>query len=222
MLRLGKAAGFGDRLGPGLPARRRGRLHRVGLSSSVRAILSQEVRPRLAQTSLPFPDDSFDGVWSIWVLEHVPNPEQALRELRRVMRDDGAGFPYPPWNVVSWAAEGYSVRPYSDFGLAGKLIKASIPIRISWPFRAITVVPNRLVRNLSYQLGGPTRLHYRRLSPNYEKYWMSDSDAGAVLPRPLRTHALVPQPGRRVPELLGRLGFRTDESHRPPVDHSHP
>ena len=32
-------------------------------------------------TAMPFPDDSFDGGWSIWVLEHVPNPEQALLEL---------------------------------------------------------------------------------------------------------------------------------------------
>ena len=26
-------------------------------------------------------------------------------------------------------------------------------------------------------LGGPTTLHYRRLTPNYTRYWMADSDA---------------------------------------------
>jgi ubiquinone/menaquinone biosynthesis C-methylase UbiE len=38
---------------------------------------------------LPFSDQFFDGVWSIWVFEHVPNPEQAFREMRRMTRDQG-------------------------------------------------------------------------------------------------------------------------------------
>jgi SAM-dependent methyltransferase len=128
-------------------------------------------------TSLPFPDNSFDGAWSIWVLEHVPNPEQALAELRRVMRDQGVIFLFPAWSCTSWAAEGHSVRPYSDFGLFGKITKATIPIRMSPPFQAAALIPNRLLRNLAYRSGGPTRLHYRRLIPNYEIYWEPDSDA---------------------------------------------
>src|SRR5215831_6196557 len=39
--------------------------------------------------AMPFPDGEFDAVWSIWVLEHVPNPEQALREMRRVLKPNG-------------------------------------------------------------------------------------------------------------------------------------
>jgi len=35
-------------------------------------------------TTLPFPDDSFDLVMAIEVLEHVPNPDRALSELARV------------------------------------------------------------------------------------------------------------------------------------------
>jgi ubiquinone/menaquinone biosynthesis C-methylase UbiE len=127
-------------------------------------------------TAMPFADDSFDGVWSIWVFEHVPNPEQAFREARRVTRDKGVLFLLPMWNCVSWAAEGYAVRPYSDFPLTGKVIKASIPLRSSLPFKVVTLMPNRIVRNIVARFG-PTRLRYRRLSPNYEKYWGPDSDA---------------------------------------------
>jgi len=127
-------------------------------------------------TSMPFPDNSFDGVWSIWVFEHVPNPEQAFTEARRVTRDNGVLFLLPAWNCTSWAAEGYEVRPYSDFDLVGKIIKASIPLRSSAPFRTMTLIPNRMVRSLVARFG-PTRLRYRRLTPNYDKYWVADSDA---------------------------------------------
>jgi SAM-dependent methyltransferase len=127
-------------------------------------------------TAMPFPDDSFDGVWSIWVFEHVPNPEQAFREARRVTRDNGVLFLFPAWNCPPWAAEGYEVRPYSDFGTIGKIIKASVPFRSSPPFVAMSILPNRLVRNFVSHFG-PTKLRYRRLSPNYDKYWVPDSDA---------------------------------------------
>ena len=38
------------------------------------------------------------------------------------------GYVYlnPAWACVPWAADGYEARPYSDFGITGKLIKASI------------------------------------------------------------------------------------------------
>ena len=127
-------------------------------------------------TAMPFADDTFDGVWSIWVFEHVPNPEQAFSEARRVTRDNGVLFLLPAWNCTSWAAQGYEVRPYSDFNTLGWIIKASIPLRSSPPFLAMSKLPNRLVRNLIAQFG-PTKLRYRRLSPNYDQYWVPDSDA---------------------------------------------
>jgi SAM-dependent methyltransferase len=127
-------------------------------------------------TAMPFADDTFDGVWSIWVFEHVPNPEQAFREARRVTRDNGVLFLLPAWNCTSWAAGGYEVRPYSDFNPVGKIIKASIPLRSSPRFIAMSKLPNRLVRNIVAQFG-PTKLRYRRLSPNYDQYWVPDSDA---------------------------------------------
>jgi SAM-dependent methyltransferase len=127
-------------------------------------------------TALPFPDDSFDGIWSIWVFEHVPNPEQAFREARRVTRDNGILFLLPAWNCTPWAADGYEVRPYSDFGPLGKLIKASIPLRSSGQFLLLRLIPMRIARSLVAGFG-PTRLRYRRLNPNYDKYWVPDSDA---------------------------------------------
>ena len=127
-------------------------------------------------TAMPFPNNSFDGVWSIWVLEHVPNPEQALSEARRVTRNNGVIYLYPAWNAPPWAADGYPVRPYSDFDLIGKIIKASIPLRSTLLFIPGVLIPNRILRDIVSRFG-PTKLRYRRLTPNYDTYWMPDSDA---------------------------------------------
>lgn len=39
--------------------------------------------------ALPFDDESFDHVWMMWFLEHVPKPVSALREARRLLRPGG-------------------------------------------------------------------------------------------------------------------------------------
>lgn len=127
-------------------------------------------------TSMPFADGTFDGGWSIWVFEHVPNPEQALSELRRVMRNNAILYLFPAWGCEGWAAPGYRVRPYSAFGLGGKLMKASIPVRETSLFRLLTLTPVRLIREAA-SLTGPTQLHYHRLEPNFETYWEADADA---------------------------------------------
>lgn len=128
---------------------------------------------------LPFADNSFDAAWSYAVLEHVPNPEAAFSEMRRVLRPGGLLLLAPAWQCRPWAAEGYPVRPYSDFDWRGKLVKLSIPLRESMAFRAMHVFPRRLAR-LAVHLAAPRRpmrFRYRRLEPNYEHFWMSDSDA---------------------------------------------
>jgi SAM-dependent methyltransferase len=127
-------------------------------------------------TAMPFADHEFDAAWSIWVLEHIPNPEAALTEIRRVVKPGGLLYLLPAWDCKPWAAQGYEARPYSELGLGGKLIKATIPVRDSELFWFFTTVPNRMLR-AAFSGSGPTRLHYRRLEPNYKEYWQADSDA---------------------------------------------
>ena len=60
-------------------------------------------------TTLPFPDDSFDLVLAIEVLEHVPGPERALAELARVCRGTlVASVPFEPiWRAGNMARRRY-------------------------------------------------------------------------------------------------------------------
>jgi SAM-dependent methyltransferase len=127
-------------------------------------------------TSMPFASNSFDAIWSIWVLEHVPNPEQALEEIRRVAKDGAMLYLSPAWDCQPFLSNGYNVRPYSDFGLWGKATKFFIPTRL-----VAYVEARRLIYPLRYASwkwsGQPTRLHYHRLDPNYKTYWGPDADA---------------------------------------------
>jgi ubiquinone/menaquinone biosynthesis C-methylase UbiE len=133
-------------------------------------------------THMPFKIGEFDAAWSIWVLEHIPNRESALVEMRRVIKDGGLLYLAPAWNCSPLRADGYPVRPYSDFGLAGKLIKASIPAQVY--FSSISTAPVRLIRYTNWKVtASPMKFRYHRLVPNYQQYWMADSDAVNSLDR---------------------------------------
>lgn len=125
-------------------------------------------------TKMPFKDSEFDATWSIWVLEHIPNPELALEEMRRVTKPGGFLYLRPAWLCTPWAADGYDVRPYNAFGVRGKIIKASLPLQEHPVFRAAYLIPISWIRSFATW---PTRLHYRALVPNYQHYWQADSDA---------------------------------------------
>ena len=60
-------------------------------------------------TNYPFDDQMFDAIWTITVFEHIPHLQQALLEIKRLLKQGGVLLFVP-------AAEGYDVRPYSDFG----------------------------------------------------------------------------------------------------------
>lgn len=127
---------------------------------------------------LPFVSNYFDCIWSIDVLEHIPQPEMALAEMRRVLKPGGLLFLAPAWFCRPWAANGYAVRPYADLDWRGKLVKASIPVRNSMMYRLPGVLLHRAARLISQRLRPhPTRLYYTELTPNYEKNWTSDADA---------------------------------------------
>jgi SAM-dependent methyltransferase len=59
----------------------RGHLERAGVEASL---------VEADASALPFPDGSFDHVWTMWFLEHVADPVAVLGEARRVLGPAGA------------------------------------------------------------------------------------------------------------------------------------
>ncbi len=129
-------------------------------------------------TDLPFEDDEFDVSWSIWTFEHVPDPEQALREIRRVTRSGGYIYLRPAWNNPTWVPKGYMVRPDSELTRLETIAKYSLLVREAPWFKKAYCYPIRTIRLAAASLGDqPTRLRYHEIDANFEIYWMPDSDA---------------------------------------------
>ncbi len=100
---LDVGCGTGNSYAPELS--RRGGTY-VGVDVSQEAVASAQASGLNAQTisdaaQLPFPDDSFDLVVCVEVLEHLFAPHEAVSEIRRVLRPGGRLVASTP-NVAYW------------------------------------------------------------------------------------------------------------------------
>lgn len=128
----------------------------------------------------PFEDETFDFIFTYAVFEHIPDINLALKEMMRVTKRGGYILFNPAWQCRPWAANGYQVRPYSDFNFWGKLYKALIPLRENLLFRLSYVMPARLLNYILFLANKnkfKQKLTFRKLNANYDKFWQSDSDA---------------------------------------------
>jgi 2-polyprenyl-3-methyl-5-hydroxy-6-metoxy-1,4-benzoquinol methylase len=61
-----------------------------------------QIDPLTHPFKLPYDNESFDVVLSFGVLEHVPNHEESIREISRVLRKDGLFFCFHLPQPLSW------------------------------------------------------------------------------------------------------------------------
>jgi uncharacterized protein YbaR (Trm112 family) len=160
---------------------------------------------------IPLASASCRFVFSVHTLEHIPATDRAFEEIDRVLASGGVAYLAPAWHCRSWNADGVPVRAYRELTLKQRLIKLSLPIRDSVFFRATASIPWRVWRRLTQVGSGPLR--FTKLRANYERFWMSDSDAcasidshEAILFFERRGYEILNPRGDVAPRLLFRAG----------------
>lgn len=118
----------------------------------------------------PFPPDSFDFIYSLGVLHHLPDPEKGFRSLLRLLRRGGFMNIYLYWNLEGEAAWR---RALLSVVTGARRITTRMPHKllkkVSWGLAAIFevafVTPARILGRFNSKLADRVPLgHYRKYS----------------------------------------------------------
>ena len=84
----------------------------VGVDLDAEALAGQDRETRVADMrELPFADGEFASVLSVQSIEHVPDPERVMSEVRRVLEPDGVAIFVTP-NRLTFARADEIIDPY--------------------------------------------------------------------------------------------------------------
>lgn len=129
---------------------------------------------------LPFSDRVFDLVFSIYTLEHVPNVEKVLHEIRRVTVSNGYILLRPAWFCRSWTGKEWYHKPWRQCTTTEKLWKLRTKILNTFLVRSVDLLLWRLSALYSHIFGPKNvsgALRFRKLEPNFKLSNIVDADA---------------------------------------------
>jgi SAM-dependent methyltransferase len=130
-------------------------------------------------TDIPIRDHAVDAVFTRTFLEHVPNPELALREIFRIVRPGGVIIHEDAWFCRWWQRHAVvGLIPWPDMQPRERLVFICSRLTELKPIRASVILFNRLLRE---SLPDGQRLCFGRLRPNYELRLGCDEDAASSL-----------------------------------------
>ena len=102
-------------------------------------------------TGIPYPDDAFDLVLALDILEHVEDDLKALQEIKRVLRPGGICVLFVPAFQLLWGVTdvlGQHYRRYTRPELTSKMRQEGLDIIRSSYFNTFLFFPIALVRLL--------------------------------------------------------------------------
>jgi SAM-dependent methyltransferase len=128
---------------------------------------------------LPFPDRSFDTVLNVQVLEHTPRPAELVREMARVLADDGLLILMAPFQF-RLHEEPHDYFRYSPHGLRELCRRAGLEIiHVEQQGSLWSLMGHKLNSYLAFrvaQLGGMAqgmgKLGHEKASAVRPRYWM--------------------------------------------------
>ncbi len=109
-------------------------------------------------TYLPFGDSEFDLVCAFDVIEHVDDDEEAIKEVRRILKDHGSFFLTVPAYQFLWSHHdvvNHHFRRYTLKGLSKLVVNGGLKIDYKTYFNFILFPPVFLAR-LIFKLFGQT------------------------------------------------------------------
>src|SRR3989344_1640514 len=78
---------------------------------------------------LPFKNNTFDAIINTWVIEHIPNPEKMLNELKRVLKPNGKIFIAIPQGYMIHQ-EPYNFFYFTEYGI--KILLEKTKLRLNY------------------------------------------------------------------------------------------
>ncbi|MBW2989042.1 class I SAM-dependent methyltransferase [Candidatus Woesearchaeota archaeon] len=120
----GKILNVGTGIGEELPLfEPLGEIHAVDKNEKAVKLIPSKYHPTVGDAeNLPYPDESFDTVFALDILEHVPGDKKAVSELRRVLKKKGLMIITVPAYKILWSEHDVAmehVRRYNSFRPAG-------------------------------------------------------------------------------------------------------
>lgn len=160
----------------------------IPLDLSVKSLKGQkeknpQFQPVAANASyLPFLSDSIGVVCTNRMMEHIHDPEKVIKEIIRVCQPEGHIFLNDAWNVPTWAPSGILSLKWEKANWSEKIRILFYGLRQKYFIRIPLRIMFRLLREFRYILKRPNwNFEYRRLTPNYDLYLLSDEDAAASI-----------------------------------------
>jgi len=125
-----------------------------GVDPSEKAIMFCQARglwnvTRGSVTNIPYPDDYFDVILALDVLEHIEDDEKGISETRRVLKPGGISIIFSPafnflWSVTDELSEHY--RRYTLNEIRSKLATGGFSILQSSYFNTFLFLPILAIR----------------------------------------------------------------------------
>jgi 2-polyprenyl-3-methyl-5-hydroxy-6-metoxy-1,4-benzoquinol methylase len=149
-------------------------------------------------SQIPRPDESFDAVMCIEVLEHVPNPVDAIRELTRLLRENGSLIITAPFCALTHYAPFFYQTGYSRYFYEYWLEKFGYEILdMQWNGNFFTFLAQELHRLESIiqkstddQLSLIERFAIKLILKALERFSESDSGSNQLLSFGIHVHAV--------------------------------
>jgi len=127
---------------------------------------------------IPVKSGCIDFLFSFATIEHIPEPEETLHEIDRILARNGVAVIAPAWFCRPWAAKALPIRSYRELGMIDKILKFLIPLRNNIVWRSLWVFSRRLIREAAFVFSPNNfQFSYVKLKPNQDEYVYTDCDA---------------------------------------------